>query len=197
MDHEKRTEENISTEAQEKLLATGPANAMSADNKSTQPKSDDFRVQRLLKHHEYVMENKSYSVSRFDILVISISSGGLYVIFETLKFYRDAAQYGKTYSSDLLNITGLVFTVSIILNFFSQWTAFRANKNEEKWVNLEIRREKKVKNAQKDEADLNEQELSDEYTRWSTRYNKVTGFLNVLSAVVMLAGIVMLALFNF
>lgn len=151
-----------------------------------QPK--DFRLEQLVKHKEFAIQNKVYSVSRFDILLISISSGGIYIIFETLKFYK-GLEKPVVFNKEMLGVTGILFTVAIIINFLSQWTSFRANKNEEIWAVYEIR--KKTLDDNYDKA------LHLKAGDHAEQYNSATGVLNVTSAIVMFAGIILLAIFNF
>lgn len=62
-----------------------------------------------------------YSLERFDILVISLSSGGLALSSSLYENFKNA---DKT----LINIAWIFFSSALIINLISQMTGYRANK---------------------------------------------------------------------
>ena len=153
--------------------------------KKDKPVKNEFRLQRLLKHHERTLSTKSYSVQRFDILIVTVSGAGLYVVFEILKYLKTNTIEWDTI---WLKIAGLSFTASVILNFVSQWSCFNATKNEERWVNREIQKESGAK------VDESETKKLDKRVR---SFNKLTSILNICSGILLFIGIGILAIFNF
>ena len=49
---------------------------------------DEFDLNWWVRHRERTLEHKWYAIGRLDLLVISISGGGLYIVFEILKFLK-------------------------------------------------------------------------------------------------------------
>jgi len=157
---------------------------MAKKKKKKEPNS--FRLERLLKHHEQTISNKFYAVQRFDLLTISISGAGIYIIFEVLKFLK--TQQLNTNLIVLLKISGIIFTISIIVNFLSQFSSWSANRNEELCVNREIKREngEDVDKCEIDRLDKN-----------VTRFNGFTRALNFISSSFMIGGIILLVIYSF
>jgi len=84
-------------------------------------KKDKAYIQSL---EEYILTAQGrvkYSLERFDILVISLSSGGL-ALCTTM--YENFEKYDKT----LINIAWIFFSAGLIINLLSQMSGYRANK---------------------------------------------------------------------
>ncbi len=79
----------------------------------------------------------NYSIERIDVLIVSISSAGIYVCLETLKYINEK----KMDSSSMIKIGGALFLVAIILNFISQYFGRKANEHDYFWCeyNLDIK----------------------------------------------------------
>lgn len=155
------------------------------------PKEDalkEFKVQRHLKFQELAEENYNSAVGKFDTLIVSIAGGGLYVVFESLKFYKEKLG-NLNYTDWSLNYAGVLFTASIIINLASQWTSFTANRYACEWSNQNIHQIKK---------DIRfKLEDHDRYKRLKDRFNSITSILNLLSAILLFCGIILLAMFQF
>jgi len=137
-------------------------------------------------HLNNTRERTNYSIRRMDLLIISISGAGIYIIFETLREFKTGQV--NIENSTLLLICGMCFLTAIISNFISQKTGFYSNNNEEKFINLEL------KKIQGKKIDIGNQEKYDENVK---KFNKVTNVLNITSIFLMLIGLVLLAVFNF
>ncbi len=131
-------------------------------------------------------ERTNYSIRRMDLLIISICGAGIYIIFETLREFKTGNV--EIEQPNILLVSGLCFLIAIISNFISQKTGFYSNDNEEKYINLEL---KKI--VGKDIDDCEQDKLDDSVQK----YNKWTNRLNITSISLMLIGLVLLAIFNF
>lgn len=122
-----------------------------------------------------------YSVQRMDLLIISISGAGIYVILETIK-------YSKSNIVDCLNmikISGLFFLAAIIINFISQYYGKKANHYDMLMCDADIDFEKSQKSKYKAE--------STKYDTLADSYSRKTGRLTTVSMVCMFAGLLVLA----
>jgi hypothetical protein len=157
---------------------------MAKGKKLKEPNS--LRLERLLKRHEQTLSNKFYAVQRFDLLTISVSGAGIYIIFEVLKFLK--TQQLNTNLIALLKLSGIIFTISIIVNFLSQFSSWSANHNEELCVDREIKRE----NGE----DVDKREI-DRLDRKVIRFNGITRALNLISSSFMIGGVILLVIYSF
>lgn len=140
-------------------------------------------------HLEAVTENLKYSEKRMDLLIISISSGGLYVIFETLREIKNSDI--SIANTNILFWSGAILLFTIIINFLSQLTAFKANKAEAQFAQMHL-------------STLNGEELTkeeicvmDNAEKITTKYQKGTEVLNVSSMVLLFVGLILLAVFYY
>ncbi len=141
-------------------------------------------LERLLKHQELTKGKKFYAIQRMDLLIISVSGAGIYIIFEMLRFFHGANPMPDFCA---IKIAGISFAFSIVTNFFSQTTGYLANKHEVDSTELEISKEK-----------------GDGIDEWQLRlinnnvkfYNRLTTSLNITSTLFMLAGVFILTIFN-
>ena len=155
--------------------------------KKNKDDGSDFYLQRLLKHQDNTLANKSYAIQRFDLLIISISGAGLYLIFELFKFIHMNKSGLTIQNSMWLKIAGIAFTLSIIVNFFSQWSGLKANSFEERWVNRQITIQT---GGEVDEKEIKKMDKN------SQRFTTITNVFNNVSTLLMIAGLVILASFN-
>jgi hypothetical protein len=141
-------------------------------------------LDRLLKHQEHTKEYKIYSIKRIDLLIVSISSAGIYVVFETFKFFAKESTLNPNLSA--IKVSGVLFVFSIVLNFISQFTANSANEYEVDSTEMEIQ---KAKGDKVDECKLKK------IDRLVKRYNRWTGRLNTTSTSLMIGGLGILTVF--
>lgn len=81
-------------------------------------------IRNLEKHISSADSNVKYSLDRFDILIITISSGGL--IF-SMGFVKDILSEINNIDFTLLKISWVGFSFSIIINLLSQVSSYFAN----------------------------------------------------------------------
>ena len=84
---------------------------------------------------EYIKSSESrakYSIERFDILIISLSSGGIALTVGFFEKFKDTDKSNVYYGC-------LFFSIALIVNLLSQVTGYYANRNDIKYSNEEIR----------------------------------------------------------
>ena len=140
-------------------------------------------LERWIKHREQAYTHSFYSSQRFDLLIISISGAGIYIVFETMRFIKENC---FDYSLFCLIGAGIVFTLAIMLNFGSQLTAQKANSDEVEWTDLTI---DDIMGENSDQSKIDNLDLS------STKYDKATSWLNYFSAGFMASGVILLLIF--
>jgi hypothetical protein len=149
-------------------------------------KKDQLKYNAWNEHFNNTRERTNYSIRRMDLLIISICGAGIYIIFETLREFKTGMV--EIDNSTLLLSCGLCFLVAIISNFISQKTGYYSNDNEEKFISLEL---KKIQGKSIDNCEQKGYNIKVE------KFNKVTNVLNITSIFFMLAGLVLLSIFNF
>lgn len=78
-------------------------------------------------------------MERFDILIISLSGGGLVL---SISLVKDVIKNFDKIDHTLLKFTWVAFGTSLVLNLFSQITAYYANRQEIKIVTNLIRKKR-------------------------------------------------------
>lgn len=96
-------------------------------------------IEQLQNYVESIQKAIDYSVERFDILIISLSSSGLVL---SVGFVKNIITDFSNVNPILLKITWLLFTSSLIMNLLSQVTGYYANKYDLKVTKDIIRTEK-------------------------------------------------------
>ena len=84
-------------------------------------------IKKLEKHIDSTRENKKYSIDRFDILIISLSSGALGL---SISYLKDILKDLHCVNLTSLKMSWILFALAIICNLLSQRTAFVANEKE-------------------------------------------------------------------
>ena len=138
-------------------------------------------------HIKKTTEIRIYSAKRLDLLTISISAGGLYILFEMLREFKFAKCLALEYPV-LLFLSGLLFTLSILFNFISQIAAYNAHKHEERFARKEI---DKISGTTFDE----EQQQKD--NKKVAQFNSLNTWLNYSSIIAMTLGLVFLIISNY
>ena len=120
---------------------------------------------------EYYQECKRreiYSIARLDLLQVTISGAGLYIVLETLRFLLKEPALLPTWP---LKLAGMLFALAITANFISQWTGRETNRLAGKWAQLEYLSEKKGKGeAERDATDAQAMH----YSLWTRRMNRTS-----------------------
>lgn len=144
---------------------------------------EEYRLNRWLKHKDNATANLKYSISRIDLLIISISGAGIYIIFETLRFINE-----QSWKADLtlLKVAGCLFAGAILFNFCSQWAGYWTNYYEEQYSELMI---SDTRNESVNGKDL------EKYDNLVRRFGYALRICNILSTVTMFVGMAILILF--
>lgn len=145
----------------------------------------------ILELKEYILSAESrikYSLERFDLLIISLSSGGLLLV---TNLYTNFPEANKI----IINFAWLFFSVALIVNLLSQITGYYSNKYDLKYCKNEI----KITVNKKTETEIlkNEQLLlvQDKLEKIHITYTQVTKWLNIISFGSLSLGIIMLIIF--
>jgi len=139
---------------------------------------DERYILELKEYKKTAEARLKYSMERFDILIISLSSGGLVLGMNLYSNFKSA-------DKDLLNYAWAFFSVALILNLLSQISGYLANKFDIKCTgNL-------IDEAERD-IEIIETDLNETIKKIS---NLTTYFLNVLSLISLVVGIILLITF--
>jgi diacylglycerol kinase family enzyme len=139
-------------------------------------------IRNLEDHKEKTTANLKYSIDRFDILIISISSGGL--VF-SMGFIKDIIPKTPSINFLLLKISWMFFGLAIVLNLLSQVTGYYANNFELKITKNLIRQERK-------------KAMMGNQTSFECKkriMNFITNLFNVLSLFLLIGGIILFVIF--
>ncbi|WP_272023093.1 hypothetical protein [Olleya namhaensis] len=128
-------------------------------------------------------EKSDYSLKRMDLLVISISSGGLYVIFGTIKEFKTGKILVE--NSYLLSIAGILLLSSIIVNFFSQLSGYYANHYEEIYIfnELEILSNESLKEIDKEKINTS-QKTNDSFVKTCNQFTDIFNFISIITMII-------------
>jgi hypothetical protein len=139
-------------------------------------------IKKLEEHKEKTDSNLKYSIDRFDILIISIASGGL--VF-SMNFVKDLIPEGTVVKFGLIKISWILFGLAIIFNLLSQVTSYYANKFELKITRNIIRQERK-------------KEMQGDQTKYENK-ERVLDFLTIqlngYSLISLISGLVIFVIF--
>src|SRR5260221_14682741 len=110
------------------------------DKSNDLPKQiDEKYINDLELHCVSCKEASNYSIKRFDILIITLSSGAL--LFSA-GFIKDIIEASNKRNFLLIKIAWALFGSAIIFNLWSQITSYYANKLEIRIIKNLIRKEK-------------------------------------------------------
>lgn len=147
---------------------------------------DQYEYNKWVSHLNNTKDRTNYAIRRLDLLIISISGAGIYIVFETIRASKiNKIEFDNNY---LLLITGSAFLLTILINFASQITGYLANNLEEKFIQQELKR---LEGKEWDEDKKNE------IDKKIKKLNKSTDVLNIASVLSMLIGLLFLVIFNF
>jgi hypothetical protein len=146
-------------------------------------------IQKLEKHADGLRANKFYSMQRIDLLIISVSGAGIYVSLEIMKYIAASkilTLHQVSHLNNYFKMTGLLFTLSIIINFISQWSAYYESAHALKSTTDDIYAREHQVDMQK-EIDKSDHQLS--------LYKRLTKFTNNLSTGLMFSGLLCIMIF--
>lgn len=121
--------------------------------------------------HKHAVEGWIYSIERMDLLIISISSAGVYVTLEALKYSLEH----QLLNTATLKFVGTAFIIAIILNIGSQFTGRKSN-----YYCIKACKEKLK------QLELGQDELYSDFQTNADQYDTITHYLNNTSIIVML-----------
>lgn len=145
-------------------------------------KEKDFWKQEWKEKRERALVNKWYAIGRLDLLVISISAGGIYVVLTLLEYSLDPVKELEFLNSIWLKLVGVTFLIAIISNFISQMFGYGANKQDS------IRAREKMYQVN-ELKEFNEKKLSNAEC-WIDIHNKGVDISNGISIGLMIVGLV-------
>jgi|LakMenEpi03Aug12_release.lakeMendotaPanAssembly.Ray.scaffolds.fasta_scaffold741971_1 hypothetical protein len=145
----------------------------------------DYTVRRWLDNKERSLSHKWYAIARIDLLIISISGGGIYILFELIKYYKSVG----VIDISGLKVSGVLFMLSISINFISQFFGYEANDCEAKYSNLKFLQAIKEK-------DVNQIDF-DKMDRKGKKYNFLVDLTNWVSVGLMILGLSLLSVHTY
>ena len=141
-------------------------------------KKDKKHLKELKEYLITALARVKYSIERFDVLIITLSSGGIAL---SMSFFENYKSVDKT-----MVYNGCVFfAFALIINLVSQVTGYYANKYDIKYVREEIRElEKKVY-----------VEDYKKYDCYKNVFNFMTNLFNASSLISFIIGMIYIVLF--
>lgn len=147
-----------------------------------QKKVDEKYIEQLQNYVEKTQKAVDYSIEKFDILIISLSTSGLVL---SIGFVKDIINDFSKVNPILLKLTWLLFACSLIMNLLSQVTGYFANKLDVKITKDIIRTEK----GKESKINVERKECRKKII------NTCTSFLNWGSLLCLITGIITLIIF--
>lgn len=153
--------------------------------------SEDRRgyVEALQKSRDKDFQSLFYSIQRLDILIISISGAGVYVVLETLKYRFEHFLFTGSY---ILKFSGALFVLAALINCFGQYTSYKAHQYSMRYYDICIETWKNER-----EKDENFIPNINNSLKQKARYNALTKWGNLLSLLIMFAGLFLLIVLFF
>ena len=141
-------------------------------------KKDKKHIKALKQYLVTANDRAKYSIQRFDILIITLSSGGIVL---AMSFFENYKNIDKT----LVYNGCLCFAFALIINLVSQATGYFANRFDIKYVREEIR-------------ELEKKSFFETYTKYDgfkKIFNFMTRFFNTSSLISFVIGMIFIMLF--
>jgi len=141
-------------------------------------KKDKKYIQKLEEHKISAKALVKYSLDRFDVLIISLSSGGLALSVSLYENFKDGDKM-------CINVAWIFFSSALIINLLSQITGYHANK-------LDIKCTSMVIEEVKGRVELDSHKKIDSKKEI---FNKLTSLFNGLSFLSLTTAIVLVIFF--
>ena len=120
-------------------------------------------IQKLENHIDSTKDAVKYSLERFDILIISLSTSGLIL---SIGFVKNIINDFDKVNLTLLKISWLLFALALISNLFSQVTGYFANKKEIR-ISINLIRKKRGKSIKGNQDKMEKsKKIFDSFTNW-------------------------------
>ena len=155
------------------------------EEKGIEKLKEEKYIQKLKEHIKCCEDAMKYSLDRFDILIITLSSGALGF---SMSFIKDVAKNNNYHHLTLLKFSWLLFGISLIANLLSQVTSFFAHQYELKISKNLIRKEKGKNSILNNETKI---ELTKKIFDYSTY------ILNAVSLLALIGGVIILIIFTY
>ncbi len=123
----------------------------------------------LIERQKLAYQNMFYSIQRIDLLIISISGAGIYVCFEAIKYLRT----NNLCSSVWIKVAGALFLFAIIVNFISQLTSYKSNRDDYLKLDIETRSNDELTDEEKAQIESYDQS-ADRFDWWTQRLNQTS-----------------------
>jgi len=154
-------------------------------------KAQSQKIQKLNDwniHLAGAKDKQFYSIRRIDILLITISGACVYIVFEFLKFMNTTKSIiDFQFNINLLKACAISSVAAIAINFISQIFGYHANK-------VEVQYSREIINQLEDHvSDKCKLNILD---KKSIIFNRLTDVSNIISAILMGIGIVVLVIYN-
>ena len=130
----------------------------------------------IKERQKLVWDSLFYSNQRMDLLIITISGAGLYAVSEVCKYLLES----KISVSFFLKISSVLFVLSIITNFLSQYYSAKTHHKDYCSIILQLEEER---TPEQDEALV-------KYNDDSETHGRTTHNLNIASMWLMFAGLI-------
>lgn len=137
-------------------------------------------IEDLKKRKDEAFKGWTYAIERIDVLIISISGGGVYICLDAMKHLSEMSFLY------LIKSSGALFAFAIVLNVISQWTGKKSN----------LDCYKSLKERLKPEDSINKQ-MVDESRNSANLYDDFTEYLNIGSIIAMLVSLICLVVYFF
>lgn len=149
-------------------------------------KGNKQELQKFSERMQLTLGNMNYGLQRLDLLIISISSGGIYTCLEMIKFLVE--HNFCSYTVGTFKYPSILFIIAIVANLISQYTGYKSNEFDYLMCDEHIY----CNGKEKDEVS---QSQIDKLDKKSENYNKITNFLNLSSLILLILGLIFLVFF--
>lgn len=127
------------------------------------------------KRSEQSFLNMTNSRNRMDILIISVSGGGVYVCLEAIKFLHEQ----NLEVSNIPKVAGALFVIAVLVNFLSQYYSYKSNYHD--YLESQYKIAKRPEDAAKEDL------LSEQFDKKVTLTNKISTWSMVIALLVLCA----------
>ena len=136
-------------------------------------------------------EKFQYAVQRFDILIVSLSVAGIILSFNYTRYLMDEKNIsGWPTWIPLLSV--ILFALSIMSNFASQYTAFYAHRLEIEITKGKIRQVKDIGDYQENDF-VEIEKRSDRFDKKTDIYNAISRFCLMLAVMLIIISLLVSA----
>jgi len=141
-------------------------------------------IEKLEAHIKTTEGAVTYSLDRFDVLVISLASGGLTLSMGFVKnMFDDFSKVDLTF----LKLSWVLFSISLVVNLLSQVTGYFVNK-------YEIQISKNIIRIKREKDPRGNQSIKE---RYKSIFDILTHAFNLISLLTLIFGIILMVLFTY